>query len=199
MTYCRLLVSKRANVLCVFAALAFSSCGGLSGEKDEELVTWSNAFRPTGKPPAPGDRPEDTARALYSNETFFGVRGNLSKAGTEHLGACFTPSLLRRFAAQRREINEWFRKHRGENLKLPLGEGPVFLSGYEHPQQFQLGKPKMIGDRAFVPVQLTALYHGELDLVTDEALFVRRAGKWLLDDIHFGYAGTLRKAIKLKD
>lgn len=171
------------------------------GNSYEEL--FMGLQRPFGertKSPAPSANPEGTVAALYADEIFFNLRNSFPKPTTDHLAPCFSQSLLVHFDKSRTAIDAWMSKHRGQMLKLPLGEGSIFLSCYEGGTKFKVGSAVIKGERAEVPVQLVYQEPNAKPYEwTDVAVLVRVGERWLLDDILFAPAErqnyTLRQRV----
>lgn len=156
--------------------------------------------------PAPGKSPEETVRALYRDEIFFNLRNSFPKPVTDHLAKCFTPSLLEHFETNRAKIDRWCEKYRNVKvpMKIPMGEGSIFLSCYEGGTSYRVGRAVIKGSTAKVPVFLTYSERRQKDYHwTDEPILRRVGDVWLLDDIRHDIDEpgdfTLRKRTSLPD
>lgn len=73
--------------------------------------------------------------------------------------------------------------------KPPWIEGDLFSSVFEGVQHFIIGKARVTGDKAEVPVTCTYTEGGDTVKWTDTLLMVRTAKGWLFDDMRFGGTG----------
>lgn len=149
-------------------------------------------------PPRPGRTPAATAKALYGDELFFGLRGFVPESATNHLGGSLSPELLAHFEQYRTDLAAWHKRHEGEVLKPPINEGCVFLGNYEAADDFEISGTSITGDRAVVLITLHASEAGQTYSWTDAARFIKSGERWLLDDIAWrigdeGSSGSLRE------
>ena len=146
--------------------------------------------------PQPSATPEETVKALYSNDVFFHLRNSFPKEITDYLSPCFTKSLLAHFDSSRTRIEKWLQDNKETDQKLPLGEGPVFIGNYEGAEGFRIGAAVAKGDSAEVVVHMTYTEASTKVEWTDVAILERVSGNWLLSDIKFhagdGAESTLR-------
>ena len=147
--------------------------------------------------------PEETVRELYNDETFLQARNAVSAAMLLHFQDRFTPDLMNHFETHNVRVERWLKAHEGEALKLPMREGPIFVSNYEGADTFDVGAAKIQGDRADVPVSLSYSEGGDTARWVDVAMLRLVDGVWRLDDIRFDLNGagddTLRKRVALDD
>ena len=86
-----------------------------------------------------------SAKALYSDDIFFNLRNSFQELTTKHLQACLTPLLISHFFIESRlHIAAWLADKSREGLKLPMGEGIIFLSS--NADSFRLQRPIVTGD-----------------------------------------------------
>jgi hypothetical protein len=140
---------------------------------------------PEQEGPQPKATPAGTVKELYADEAFFQARNALPPAMVQRFGRCFTPELVRHLQSHNDNVERWLEEHRGETLKLPMSEGPIFLSNYEGADAFSVGRAEVDGARAQVPVSFSYTYGGETFRWVDVALLRLVDGRWLLDDIRF--------------
>ncbi len=179
---------------CLLAALTLLVATLCYAGTDEPLV--KDALTPQSTP-------EGTVKVLYANEGFFSARNSFSPAMMQRFRYCFTDSLIRHFESHNLDAAQWKEDHSSENLKLPVPEGPIFISNYEGADNFNVGATRIEGDSAEVTVRLSYRALGETTHWTDIAILRFVGGTWLLDDIHFdpesGNSYTLRKRLTLDE
>ncbi|WP_395736747.1 hypothetical protein [Prosthecobacter sp.] len=196
---------RRSRLLCVVISLGFAVSHAEdktpAQSYEEMFMGQKRPFAQRGPAPVPGAKPEDTARALYSNEVFFNLRNSFPQPITDYLSPCFSPGLLQHFAQSRADIQEWMTLHKDDLMKLPMGEGSIFLSCYEGGDEFSIGTVKVEGDKAEVTIKLNYHENGKAYPWQDVAVLIRSSGKWLLDDIRFDVeentGRTLRKRTQI--
>jgi hypothetical protein len=164
----------------------------------EQAVTRSES---EDNAPEPQMTPVGTVKALYGDKIFFGLRNDLPASAIQHLSACLTHELTRHLHSCSEKIKKQLAENRDENLKVSLGEGPIFLSNYEHANDFEVGEAKVEEDRAEVTVEFTYTEAGTTYRWVDVAILHSEGDFWLLDDIHFqpkkGGGGTLKKSVDI--
>ena len=131
--------------------------------------------------------PLNTLETLYSNKSFFDSRNPLTNEDLEKYSLIFSPSLLKSFEESNISIINWSRKNiaSNENLKLPMNEGPTFISNYEGATSYQVLDIEINNEAASAHINFT--YHDNSTTVKwyDIAKLVIIGGKWYLDDIQF--------------
>lgn len=151
--------------------------------------------------PSPGLTPEATARALYGTQSFLHQRGTFNRKVVDHFQVCFTSALNKHLYLFSDALEAWKVKHAGQQLKLPLTEGSIFISCYEGCTTYQVGKAIVLGDMARVPVVMKHFEQGEPYGWVDMAV-LRRVGKvWLLDEVVFDAGasdGSLREHLSME-
>lgn len=151
--------------------------------------------------PEAKESPEETVRELYADESFFRVRNAFPTAMLQRVRSCFTPELVRHFEGHNKNVARWIEEHKDETLKLPMSEGPIFVSNYEGADTFSVGRAQVEGTRAEVPVSLSYTEGADTVRWVDVAMLRRVDGVWLLDDIRFDPERlgdyTLRKRVAL--
>jgi hypothetical protein len=135
--------------------------------------------------PQPQTTPEGTVSELYADDTFFDIRNSFPSPMVERFSCCFTPELVRHFQSHNEDVERWMEEHRNETLKLPMSEGPIFLSNYEGADTFSVGRAEIDGARAQVPVVFSYTYGDDTFRWVDIAMLRLVGGVWLLDDIRF--------------
>jgi hypothetical protein len=133
----------------------------------------------------PQGSPEGTVRELYADAAFFDLRNSIPPAMLQRFSGCFTPDLVRHLESYNADVDRWLEEHRNETLKLPVSEGPVFLSNYEGADSFSVGPASIEGAQADVPVSFSYSEGGDTVRWVDVAKLQRVDGVWLLDDILF--------------
>jgi len=154
--------------------------------------------------PKAKDTPEETVRLLYADERFFRVRNTLPATTLQRFRYCFTSELVRHFESHNKNVARWIEEHKDEKtLKLPVSEGPIFVSNYEGADTFSVGRAKVEGTRAEVPVSLSYTEGADTARWVDVAMLRLVDGVWLLDDIGFDPERlgdyTLRKRVALNE
>ncbi|THB68433.1 MAG: hypothetical protein D6B27_02570 [Gammaproteobacteria bacterium] len=134
---------------------------------------------------APSTTPEETVKVLYSDAIFFNIRNSIHPETISHLAPCITPELKIHFESHNKNIEKWKQKHKDSELKLPVSEGPIFLSNYEGANSFKIGKAMIEGKLAKVPVSLSIKNSDGLYKWIDIALLKQVGGFWLLNNIIF--------------
>ena len=147
--------------------------------------------------------PEETVGELYKDQTFLQARNAVSAAMLLHFHDRFTPDLIKHFETHNVRVERWLKAHAGEALKLPMREGPIFVSNYEGADTFDVDAAKIQGDQADVPVSLSYTEGGDTARWVDVAMLRLVDGVWRLDDIRFDLNGagdeTLRKRVALDE
>ena len=153
--------------------------------------------------PRAAHTPEETVAELYNDQTFLQARNTVSAAMLMHFQDRFTPDLMKHFERHNVRVERWLKAHEGEALKLPMREGPIFVSNYEGADTFDVGAAKIDRDVADVPVSLSYSEGGETVKWVDVAVLRLVDGVWRLDDIRFDLNGggddTLRKRVALDE
>jgi hypothetical protein len=138
-----------------------------------------------GRTLQPQETPEATVRELYADPAFFDLRNTVPPSTLQRFSGCFTPDLVRHFESYDADVDRWLEEHRNETLKLPVSEGPIFLSNYEGADTFSVGRASIDGSHADVPVSLSYTEGADTVRWVDIAKLRRVGGVWLLDDILF--------------
>jgi hypothetical protein len=166
------------------------------------LLASAGCASPEQKPRAT-KTPEETVSELYKDRTFLQARNAVSAAMLLHFQERFTPDLMKHFETHNIRVERWLKTHEGEALKLPMREGPIFVSNYEGADSFDVGGAKIQEDRADVPVSLSYTEGGDTARWVDVAILRLVDGVWRLDDIRFDLNGagddTLRKRVALDE
>jgi hypothetical protein len=151
----------------------------------------------------PGATPEGTVGELYADETFFHARNAFPSSMMQRFSRCFTPELVRHFEAHNENVERWIEDHGNAGLKLPMSEGPIFLSNYEGADTFSVGRATVDGTKAEVPVSFSYTEGADTVRWVDIVLLRLVDGVWLMDDIRFDPERwddyTLRKRMTLDD
>ena len=115
----------------------------------------------------------------------------------------FTPELVSHFESHNERVARWMEEHSDEALKLPMSEGPIFISNYEGADTFSVGQSKVEGAHAEVPVTFSYTEGADTVQWVDVALLRRVDGLWLMDDIQFDPSRfenyTLRERVSLHE
>jgi hypothetical protein len=161
-------------ILCISCSCLYSN--GQNEEKAEKLKKATIA---------PSITPEGTVKTLYSDTIFFNLRNAIPPDVIAHLSPCITTELKTHFESHNEDIEAWMRRNKNSGLKLPVGEGPIFLSNYEGADLYQVGKANINGRFAKVPVSLSITdVMGEFQWV--DIVLLRQVGNvWLLENIMF--------------
>ena len=176
--------------------LAAASLGLASAQADVPPDPDSRTLQPQADP-------EGTVGELYADPDFFNVRNAVPPAMLQRLSGCFTPDLVRHFEANAEDVARWLEEHEGEDLKLPMSEGPIFLSNYEGADGFSVGRAEIDGTHATVPVSFSYTAGADTFRWTDVVMLRRVDGVWLMDDIRFDPERwddyTLRQRVSLDE
>lgn len=169
-----------ATMIVVVASLTLN-CSGLypNGRNDEQVEKQKTATI------APSTTPEGTVKSLYSDTIFFNLRNAIPPDVIEYLSPCITTELKIHFERYNEDIKAWMRRNENSGLKLPVSEGPIFLSNYEGADLYQVGKASINGRFARVPVSLSITdAMGSFQWI--DIVLLRKVGNvWLLDNIKF--------------
>lgn len=134
---------------------------------------------------APSTNPEETAKTLYSDTTFFNLRNRISLDVIGYLSPCLTPELENHLKIFNKDLEMWSNKNKNSNLKPPIREGPIFLSNYEGADSHKIGQANIDGQVAKVPISFLLDDVGESFEWQDFAILKKVGEVWLLDDIYF--------------
>lgn len=99
------------------------------------------------------------------------------------------------FARAARERDEAVRRRPDE--KPPFVDGSLFSCAFEGPRRFSLGRPKVSGRFAYVPVKQDA-GPGENVEWTDTLVLVKEGGRWLVWDVRMGCKWSFRMGPTLR-
>jgi hypothetical protein len=153
--------------------------------------------------PQPQMTPEGTVSELYADDTFFHIRNSFPSAMVQRFSRCFTPELVRHFEAHNENVDRWLEEHKDKTLKLPMSEGPIFLSNYEGADTFTVGRAEVDATQAQVPVTFSYTYGDDTFRWVDVVMLRLVDGLWLLNDIRFDPERwddyTLRKRVALDE
>lgn len=174
-----------AAAVLVTAILVLNCCGSSAptepiGRNDERVGKQDTA------PLAASTTPEGTVSALYADKIFFDLRNEIPPSVIEHLSPCMTADLKGHFERFNEDVKTWMARNQGAGLKLPVSEGPIFLSNYEGADSYRVGKATVRGNLAQVPVSLSITDPAGTFEWVDVVLLRRVGDVWLLDDIKFG-------------
>jgi hypothetical protein len=164
-------------------------------------VAAEKSLEQESRAPQPKTAPEATVRELYADDTFFHIRNAFPLPMVQRFSRFFTPELVRHFQSHNEDVQRWMEEHKNEILKLPMSEGPIFLSNYEGADTFSVGRAKIDGTSAEVPVSFSYSDGADTFRWVDVAMLRLVDGVWLLDDIQFDPERfddyTLRKRMAL--
>ena len=167
----------------------------------QDTVAADQSLEQGGGAPQPKTAPEATVEELYADDTFLQIRNSFPLPMVQQFSRFFTPELVRHFQSHNADVQRWMEEHKNETLKLPMSEGPVFLSNYEGADSFSVGRAKIDGTHAAVPVSFSYSDGANTFRWVDVAMLRLVDGAWLLDDIQFDPERfddyTLRKRIAL--
>lgn len=187
----------------ILAAVSLCWAAQVSASGAQVSVETETSLDPGSQAPQPQEDPRGTVEALYADETFFQLRNSFPPAMVQRFSCCFTPGLVRHFESHNQEVDRWLDEHRGQTLKLPMSEGPIFLSNYEGADTFSVGTAKVDGTYAEVPVSFSYTYGTDTFHWIDIVMLRRVDGVWLMDDIQFDPERwddyTLRKRVALDE
>lgn len=144
--------------------------------------------------------PETAARVFYTELRRLGVSGLPDEAAWAKLQGFCSESLRVALDRAVKEQAEFMRKFPDE--KPPWIEGDLFSSLFEGPRQFQVGKAKVQGEIAEVPVECSYTEGGETTKWTDVLILSKTGNAWLIDDVRYGgewdfaNSGTLKDALE---
>jgi hypothetical protein len=196
-----MVVSAMVAILSLYCAGPVSADQASAMPGEQVSVGAEKASDPTSPAPQPQTTPEGTVEELYADDTFFQVRNSFPPPMVQRFSRVFTPELVRYFQSHNEDVERWLEEHKGEDLKLPMAEGPIFLSNYEGADTFSVGQAKIEGTSAEVPVTFSYTYGNETFRWDDIAMLRLVDGLWLLDDIRFDPERwddyTLRKRMAL--
>ncbi len=129
--------------------------------------------------------PEDTVSSLYNDPNFFKLRNTIPTETLTRLSAYFSDELIKHLKEHNKAVKKWMKQNGKSNLKLPVSEGPIFLSNYEGADTFHVEKAQIDDHYAKVPVSLSINdFMGEFKW-QDIAILKQVDNKWLLDNIIF--------------
>lgn len=143
--------------------------------------------------------PTKAAREFYDELKIRKVDGLPQGDAWSALTPLMTESLVKAFQVAHKEQAEFIQQQPDE--KPPWIEGDLFSSLFEGPQQFAVGKAKVAGDTASIPVTFTRIEGAETVKWTDTLKLRQMRKVWLVDDViyqgewAFGNKGTLRDAL----
>lgn len=143
--------------------------------------------------------PQSAARVFYAELRRLGLRSLPTVAEWEPFAPRATPELTVAIERARKEQAEFMKKFPDD--KPPWVDGDLFSSLFEGPQRFEIGKAKIIGDRAEVPVNCVHTEGGDTAKWTDVLILTKTEKGWLVDDLRYGGTwdfaaqGTLRDAL----
>lgn len=144
--------------------------------------------------------PETAARVFYTELRRLGVSGLPEESAWEKLRGFCSESLGAALDRAVKEQAEFMRKFPDE--KPPWIEGDLFSSLFEGPRQFSVGKAKVQGEMAEVPVECSYTEGGETTKWTDVLILSKSGEAWLIDDVRYGgewdfaNSGTLKEALE---
>lgn len=193
----------RVAALLVFSVALTTNCANSSSnqkkdsQEDKPVETSAN----TGL--APASSPEETVKALYGDSTFLNLRNRIPAEVIAHLSPCLTAELKAHLEQHNKDVKAWMENPKNANLKLPVREGPIFVSNYEGANAFKVGEARVDGTKAEVPVSLSVNdVMGSFEWV-DVAVLHQVGDVWLLDNIQFqpdnGDGYTLLKRVALEE
>ena len=149
----------------------------------------------------PSRTPEETVKTLYGDATFFNLRNEIPRLVIDRLSPCLTPELKAHLEHHNEKVAAWMTRNKNAGLKLPVSEGPIFLSNYEGADDYQVGKARIDGTLAEVPVSLSITDAMGAFSWVDVAVLRQVKNVWRLDNIKFqpgsGDNYTLRDRIAL--
>lgn len=143
--------------------------------------------------------PETAARVFYTELRRLGVSGLPDESAWAALKGFCSESLRTALDVAVKEQAEFMRKFPDE--KPPWIEGDLFSSLFEGPRQYQVGKPRIQGEMAEVPVECAYTEGGETTKWTDMLILSKSGDSWLIDDVSYGgdwdfaNSGTLKDAL----
>lgn len=144
--------------------------------------------------------PETAARVFYTELRRLGVSGLPEETAWEKLRGFCSESLGGALDRAVKEQAEFMRKFPDE--KPPWIEGDLFSSLFEGPRQFQVGKAKVQGEMAEVPVECSYTEGDETTKWIDVLILSKSGDAWLIDDVRYGgewdfaNSGTLKEALE---
>ena len=136
------------------------------------------------KPPVNSADPAEAAKAFYTELRAREVQGLPKGQDWVALAPRVSEELAEAIRGAQAEQAEAIKNAPCE--KPPWIEGDLFSSLFEGVQHFVIGKAKVDGDKAEVPVTCTYSEGGMTSKWTDTMLMVKTAKGWLLDDMRFG-------------
>jgi hypothetical protein len=168
------------NVIILFLlAIISMNCSGPSQNKQNE----ADAQKPAGL--LPSSTPAKTVENLYGDSLFFHLRNTIPAKTIEYLSPCMTNDLKNHIEKLNKDIAAWMKNNKDSNLKLPISEGPIFLSNYEGANAYQVGEAMINGSVARVPVSLSVTDVRGTFTWADTAILKQEGSVWLLDNIIF--------------
>lgn len=160
------------------------------------LVAFASAsVAQTKKPAAAG--PEEAARSFYTELLARKVTGLPQGEDWAALAPRMTEPLAAAIRSAQKEQAEFMKKE--PNEKPPWIEGDLFSSLFEGAQKFTLGKARITGSTAEIPVSFTYTYQGDTSRWTDTLLLQETAKGWQVDDVAYGGGWDFSNRGTLKD
>lgn len=185
--------------ICATSPIAAEPALAMAGERVSVEIRQASATTV----PQPKETPEGTVGELYADETFFHARNSFPPPLVQRFSRCFTPELVRHLQSHNEDVERWIERHENQELKLPMSEGPIFISNYEGADTFSVGRATVDGSTAEVPVSLSYTDRADTIRWVDIVLLRLVDGVWLMDDIQFDPERwddyTLRKRMTLDD
>lgn len=136
-------------------------------------------------PPAIPSDPAEAAKAFYT-----GLRGKPTGLPKDEAWAALkprvTPELAAAIEAAQNEQARFMKEQPDE--KPPWIEGDLFSSLFEGWQEFSVGKARIKGESAQVPLAFSYTEGGSTSKWTDTIILARPNGSkgWLVEDLHYG-------------
>ena len=143
-----------------------------------------------------------TAARFYQAYMRFKPSGLPDARAVRVIAPMLTPELRRLFEGARSEQRAFMKLHPEE--KPPWIEGDLFTSSWEGADSFEIGTPRVEGNRAEVPVHLTSMGTDPPLRWTDQLVLSRTRSGWRIDDIRlngewdFKSGSTLRGILSQK-
>ena len=184
---------KRANFLRMIGFTAFAmtimfltlNCTGFSEPKNRRGQNDRYDEKPAAGRLVPSMTPEETVKTLYGDSTFFNLRNEIPYPVIDHLSPCITPELKAHLEHHKEKVAAWMARNENTGLKLPVSEGPIFLSNYEGADDYQVGKARIDGTHAEVPVSFSITDAMGTFKWVDVAILRQIKKVWRLENIKF--------------
>ncbi len=195
-----------ATIILVVVSFGCSGLGSAEqtpAKTGEKVPVGSDHLEQEDNAPKLQASPEGTVMELYADEIFFHIRNSFPPPMVQRFSRYFTPELISHFESHNADVDRWMEEHKNESLKLPMSEGPIFISNFEGANTFVVGQAKVDASHAEVPVTFSYTEGAESFGWIDIVILRLVDCVWLMDDIRFDPERwdnyTVRKRVALAE